>query len=444
MIELEYNPKLESTDEKYGHVWIGWNEEIQGKNMHEVIILRKNSLYNDLMSAKTRIAGMLSTWIARDMYNICVHVPDSLTSQSSYVLEHVLSKIINEIFPPLYTKKTLRIIVSGRHTTRLQKAVDIVSKTLGARMLAMIPGNVATPEFFAKQFNALFNRVKNCEVEVYDDHQLQEEGFGLLFGIGNSGINKPRFVFVMRKGKRPDAKVIAIAGKGITFDAGGLAIKDFANISDMKYDKIGAVYGATALLQLLENPDLDVHTIIGVFPLAENVISENALRPGDVITSYNKKTVEITNPDAEGRLVLADAFGFLEQFKPNLLIDVATLTGHSSRINCWHTGYFYTNNKEFKDAIEDITDKNGERMLAMPIWKDYDNILFSTVADYANSPVKCSDSFVAALFLKQFVPKHATWVHIDLAHEFSPGCAPKGNGIRTINDIVLYYHKKMI
>lgn len=192
----------------------------------------------------------------------------------------------------------------------------------------------------------------------------------------------------------------------------------------------------------MNDPSLAHVTFVGAFPLAENAISDKALMPGDVITSYNKKTVEITNPDAEGRLVLADAFAYISKYKPDLLIDIATLTGHASSINCWHSGYFYANDTHLKTLVERITNKNGERMLSMPSWEDYDDILSSNVADFTNSPLRCSDAFVAALFLKQFVPEDSTWLHIDLAHEVNLGGIPRDCGIRTIIDVVYAFLKQ--
>jgi leucyl aminopeptidase len=188
----------------------------------------------------------------------------------------------------------------------------------------------------------------------------------------------------------------------------------------------------------MEVLDLEHISFIGCFPLAENAVSDKALRPGDIVQSRIGLSVEISNPDAEGRLILADAFSIFheKQYRPDMIIDIATLTGHASSINCWHAGYFYANDVKLKDTVEKITEEIGERMIAMPMWDDYDDVLKSNVADITNSPLHCSDAFVAARFLSAFVPKDVQWVHIDLAHEVDNKTVPVGNGIRSIISIV--------
>ena len=419
------------------NLYIAYGDDVpKGSSMCDTIKVREKTVYIDLLNARLKIMGLVSTWLANKIKVVCIHVPHALVQAGGHIVDHVLSKVIAEFFQSNHLHSLeLRVVHRTGRSEVLDVAVRKVRKVLGARMFAMLPANVATPQYMARTLRTLFSHIKNCRVTTFDHTQLKAKGFGLILGVGNSGTIKPTFVVVERKGK-PGAPVVAIAGKGITFDTGGLAVKTYASMVDMKYDKIGAVYAASALLHLMEDPMLAHITFIGAFPFAENAISDKALMPGDVIVSYNKKTVEITNPDAEGRLVLADAFAYIDKYKPDLLIDIATLTGHASKINCWHAGYFYANDATLKSEVEDVTNKNGERMLSMPMWDDYDSVLQSNVADFVNSPFSCSDAFVAALFLKQFVPKNAAWLHIDLAHEFTVGSVPRGNGVRTIIDVV--------
>lgn len=441
MLSVEYTP--EYTGSHAYSLKIGWNTDQSDMN---TININEGSIYQDLRVGRVKLAGLLTSWGGKDVVDVKISVPKSMLRKNTRqeVIEHVLVTIINWFFPVSHMSK-IRVFIthesSYKKTKILQEVVDKAKKVVGARMFAMIPSNVATPTFVATKFKELFSPIPNCTCRIIDYDELKELGFGLILGVGDSAKDKPCFVVIERRGQA-NGKKVAIAGKGITFDSGGLAVKTFHGMVDMKYDKIGAVYGASALLHLLEDDDMKNVTFIGAFPLAENAISGRALNPGDVISSYNKKTVEVVNPDAEGRLVLADAFGFLDSYKPDLLIDVATLTGHASSINCWHSGYFYCNDNKLGRYVEEVTDVNGERMLPMPTWEDYDDVLNSNVADYANSPLKCGDSFVATLFLKQFVPKGCKWLHIDLANEFDPGCPPKGNGIRTIIDTVKHYVNK--
>lgn len=432
MIELQHCFIPKATNKK--DIYISWNGSETPGESHHVLRINKKTVYQDLTASKVKIAA----FIVDAVQNVNIHVPSTLLHEDTHVIEHVLSKIVNQFFPSPQTVNMTLCIVHQPFSQKLQDVVVKLKKVIGARAFAMMPSNVATPDYIAQEFKKTCNKLKRCKVTIYDDKMLEKEGFGLISAIGNSGASKPRFVFIERRGK-PGCPVIAIAGKGITFDSGGLAVKSLRDMVDMKYDKIGAIYGFASLLYFLEDPEYTDITFVGAFPLAENVISGVAVKPGDVIRSYNGKTVEIVNPDAEGRLVLADAFAFLDKYKPSLLVDVATLTGHAQYINCWHSGYYYASDRKTKTFIEAMTDLNGERMLPMPTWQDYDNVLQSDVADLANSPLKCSDSFVATLFLKQFVPKSCSWVHIDLAHEFSVGSPPVGNGIRTIIDTIEWY-----
>lgn len=446
MIEVLYTPSTMGNIPIQARIKVVWNSTSNDDSL-QTLSLKRETLYQDLMGIQVKLAGIIANWKGNNVKEVFIGIPLALLKEGSYVVEHVISSIINSFFPALHMS-TMTINVG--HTSDYQRhevlvqAVAKQRKVIGARMFAMLSSNVATPKFVASKLQGIFKHVKNCSVTVMNEAYLKKHGFGLIMGVGASGKDKPCMVVVKRIGKK-GGPVIAIAGKGITFDTGGLAIKQFHDMLDMKYDKIGAVYGSTALLHLLENDNLKHVTFVGLFPLADNAISDRALKPGDVITAFNKKTVEVSNPDAEGRLVLADAFAYSQKFNPDLLIDIATLTGHASHINCWHAGYFYATDERLKQNIVRITDKNGERMLAMPSWKDYDDVLGSPVADYVNSPVRCSDAFVAALFLKQFVPKGSSWVHFDLAHAHRQGdAAPKGHGIRTIIDVVEYFlqHKK--
>lgn len=441
MIEVLYKPFVKRRGKHTADLYISWDNKHKD-DVFQTIALREGALYRDLADAELKVASLLSTWRAENIDTVFIHVPKELVDKGPYTMEHVVTELIGWLMSAGKNQK-FRIIVT--HDTSFPKShtIDQVVKKnrriLGARMFAMLPSNVATPKYISTMLKRLFARIPHTTVKVYTSVELRKQGFGLISAVGNSSDVKPMFVVVERKGNVKSPKVVAIAGKGITFDSGGLAIKPLHHMVDMKYDKIGAVYGAAALLHLMEQTSLEHVTFIGAFPLAENAVSSSAVNPGDVATSYSGKTVEIVNPDAEGRLVLADAFGYVEKYKPHLLVDIATLTGHASTINCWHSGYFYASNERLKQAVETITNSNGERMLSMPLWDDYDSVLHSNVADVSNSPLKCSDAFVAALFLKQFVPKGSTWLHIDLAHEFTLGSTPRGRGIRTIIDIVNFY-----
>lgn len=337
------------------------------------------------------------------------------------------------------TKKNIVFTHDGRKKLSwILEALTMASIRVEAKMIALLPGNVATPEVLCKYFAEKFERLKNVTIKTWDAKQLEADGFGLVCAIGNSSrLHKPCMIMITRKGK-PGGKHICLVGKGVTFDSGGLAVKPFMHMKDQKFDKLGAVYVAAVMEHVLQDSSLQDHTFTCILPLAENSISDVAVRPGDVVRSFIGKTVEILNPDAEGRLLLADAFGYAHKLRPDVLIDVATLTAHAEKISCWHYGFYYTSNAAWKTAIEKRSHDIGERMIPMPMWDDTRKILKSEVADLVNSPLKCNDSIVAAMFLKEFVPKGAEWLHVDLAHAVKD-MVPVTKGIRTVCEAIHWW-----
>lgn len=364
---------------------------------------------------------------------ICLH--GAFVNNTMYN-KNMLRLILQHLGVECYATQCMKSVIVYTENVMPQPWIqECIRETLfviEAQLLAMLPANVATPKRLQQLFCKLFKSVPNIKLRVYNLKDLQRMGFGLITAVGKSATSPPCMVVAERKGV---GKKIALVGKGVTFDSGGLALKPKKELMKMKYDKIGAVYAAYTAYQLMQDPTLKEHNIIGVFPLAENALSDNAIHPGDVVKSFLGKTVEITDPDAEGRLLLADAFGYLHNYKPDVVLDVATLTGHAESIHCDHSGYFFASSESWKHAIEKSSFALGERMIAMPSWTSgYEDMLKSPVADLVNSPpnASCSSSsFIATLFLKEFIPEQCDWLHIDLAHE-TDGAIPVGHGIRTM------------
>lgn len=383
-----------------------------------------------------RYLKSLGTYL-RQSSKVVLHLHGKFLKKTEYTL-NVLRLILQTIGVHSFSKKGASIVVltsEGDSQSWMKECIDETLFVIEAQLVAMLPANVATPQRMQSLLRKLFRPVSNVKVNVLSSKDLHTGGFGLITAVGQGARASPYMVVVERKGRTANAKTIAIAGKGVTFDSGGMSLKPNAQLLKMKYDKIGAVYGAYALYQMMRDPTLREHTLIGVFPFAENALSANAIHSGDVVKSYLGKTVEITDPDAEGRLLLADAFAFLHSYHPDVLLDIATLTGHSETIHCDHAGYFFASVPSWKNDIEKGSYMLGERMIAMPSWTNgYDGLLTSPVADLVNSPSKkecTSSSFVATLFLKEFVPEKCDWLHIDLAHELD-GSVPVGHGIRTL------------
>ena len=407
------------------------------KTNHNAYHINSNKIVSDLKNISKRLSSTLETI---DANHFIIHLSQSIVDlKETTKIQHILWKILKQFLPWKHNKDTT-VIITHDNTTHykiINDFVKIAEKIRDARLIAMTPANIAYPSNMINHFKEVFENIKNTKVTVINYNELKKKALNLILAVGDSAQHKPEMLIIERYGNK-NKPTICIVGKGITFDSGGLSIKGISSMMDMKFDKIGACYGAYSLAHLIEIDDYKDYNFIGIFPFAENAVSSTAVHPGDVIKSYLGKTVEITDPDAEGRLILADAFGYSHKFKPNLIIDIATLTGHAESINCWHHGYYYAVPDTLKNTVEKLSYDIGEPMLPMPTWNDHDDVLDSEVADLANDPRNCSDAFTATLFMKQFIPKNTDWLHIDLSHEFD-NHVPHGNGIRTIISVAEWW-----
>ena len=270
--------------------------------------------------------------------------------------------------------------------------------------------HVGTLEKIAKELQKSSDKIKTS---VLDKKQLEELGMGLHLAVGRGAAQGPALVIVHYKGGGRSEDTTAIIGKGITFDTGGLNLKMTGSIETMKCDMAGAaatlgVIKAAAELKLKRN-------LIGVLAIAENAIGPLSYKPGDVYRSYSGKTVEISNTDAEGRLVLADALSYIQdKYKPSRLIDLATLTGGIVvALGEMATGFF-SNDDALAHALQAAADRTGERLWRMPLYPEYRELLHSSIADLKNSGGRMASAGSAAMFLKQFV-KEVPWAHLDIA-----------------------------
>jgi leucyl aminopeptidase len=280
-----------------------------------------------------------------------------------------------------------------------------------ARDLVNEPANVLYPEEVARRAGAL-KRV-GVTVEVLDERAMKKLGMNALLGVGQGSARGSRLV-VMRwnGGKRGEAPV-AFVGKGVTFDTGGISIKPAANMEDMKGDMAGAAC-VVGLMQVLAGRKARVNAV-GVIGLVENMPSDKAQRPGDIVTSMSGQTIEIINTDAEGRLVLADALWYVgKRFKPKFMIDLATLTGAIIvALGHEHAGLF-SNDEELAQRLVKAGEATEEKVWRMPLAPEYDKLMDSKIADVKNAGGRGAGSITAAQFLQRFVDK-TPWAHLDIA-----------------------------
>ncbi|MFC9625614.1 leucyl aminopeptidase [Streptomyces sp. NPDC056930] len=316
------------------------------------------------------------------------------------------------------------------------RALAIVEEINRARDLINTPPNDLYPESFAAVATAA-GKEHGIKVQVLDEKALVKGGFGGLLGVGQGSTHGPRLVKLAYTHPKAE-KTLALVGKGITYDSGGISLKPAGHNETMKCDMSGAaaVFAAVVAAARL---GLQVN-VTGWLALAENMPSGNATRPGDVLRMYSGKTVEVLNTDAEGRLVLADALTRASEENPDAIVDVATLTGAMVLALGNRTFGIMANDDAFRTSVHEIAEEVGEASWPMPLPADLRKGMDSPTADIANMGERMGGGLVAGLFLQEFVGEGIAWAHLDIAgpafHEGAPyGYTPKGgtgSAIRTL------------
>ena len=321
-----------------------------------------------------------------------------------------------------------------------EEAQIIAESVKNVRNLVNTPPSHMYPETFANYVKKSFKKNPKLTLEVLDERALKRQGYGAIIGVGQGSINPPRFIRLAYKSR--GAKFhLALVGKGITFDTGGISLKPPASMHTMKCDMAGAATVIEALRAIM-NLDLKIN-VTAYAALAENMPSASAQRPSDVVTTYGGKTIEVLNTDAEGRLVLADALARAQEDKPDLIIDLATLTGAATVALGSRTAGIMSNKDEARDQVFASAKETGESMWPMQIPEESRTILDSKTADIANvgfTPNPAGGMMVGAAFLNEFVDEKTPWVHIDIAppafNEGAPygynGFGGTGVGVRTL------------
>ena len=293
----------------------------------------------------------------------------------------------------------------------VHRGQTIAEGTILARDLSNQPANHLTPTQLAEKAEAVAAD-SGLHCEVFDKATLEEKGFRTLLAVAQGSVEEPRFIILEYTPEGEGRDTVVLVGKGITFDTGGISLKPGKGMHEMKHDMSGAaaVLGAMQAVGQLK-PDLHV---IGVIAATENMPSGTAIKPGDVVTSYGGKTIEILNTDAEGRLVLADALGWTAQYNPQGVVDLATLTG--AVITC--LGHIaagaMSTDLALMDKVKAAAEKTHERVWELPLWDDYDEGIKSKVADVQNIGDGTAGTIAGGAFLKKFVEDYP-WVHLDIA-----------------------------
>ncbi|KOG85483.1 aminopeptidase A [Streptomyces varsoviensis] len=323
------------------------------------------------------------------------------------------------------------------HKAAADRAIALAEEINRARDLINTPSNDLTPKSFAAAAQAA-GKEHGLTVEVLDEKALAKGGYGGLIGVGQGSANPPRLVKIAYTHAKAK-KTVALVGKGITYDSGGISLKPAGHNETMKCDMSGAAAVFAAVVSAARL-GLQVN-VTGWLALAENMPSGTATRPGDVLTMYSGKTVEVLNTDAEGRLVLADAITRASEEKPDAIVDVATLTGAMVVALGDRTFGIMANDDAFRASLHEIAEEVGEQSWPLPLPAELLKGMDSPVADLANVGGRMGGGLAAGLFLQEFVGEGITWAHLDIAgpafHESAPyGYTHKGGTGASVRTLV--------
>ena len=277
--------------------------------------------------------------------------------------------------------------------------------------LGNLPPNICTPTYLANQAKKIAKDFK-MKSTILSQKQIEKLKMGSFLSVAKGSRVEPKFIIIEHKKGKKSAKPVILVGKGITFDSGGISLKPGSAMDEMKYDMCGAatVLGVMKTIGLLNLP----LNVVGLIPACENMPDGLAVKPGDIVTSMSGQTIEILNTDAEGRLVLCDALTYAERYKPETVIDIATLTGACVIALGHHASAVFSKNDDLANDLLEAGKKSIDKAWRMPLWDEYQPLLNSNFADIANIGGRAAGSITAACFLSRFTKKYS-WAHIDIA-----------------------------
>lgn len=312
-----------------------------------------------------------------------------------------------------------KVVIPATGRKETQQALNGLSEgaALGqgkalAKDLGNLPGNVCTPAYLAAQARELAKGQRKIRVKIIEEAEMARLGMGSFLSVAAGSRQPAKLIVIEYSGGRSDRRPVVLVGKGVTFDSGGISLKPGAAMDEMKFDMCGAasVFGTIKAAAKLALPI----NVVGLVPATENLPDGNATKPGDVVTSMSGQTIEILNTDAEGRLILCDALTYANRFDPDVVIDIATLTGACVIALGNHPTGMFTNHDALGDALERSGAFSGDRVWPMPVWEEYQEQLKSNFADMANVGGRAGGAITAACFLARFARDYR-WAHLDIA-----------------------------
>ena len=308
-----------------------------------------------------------------------------------------------------------------------------------ARQLGNLPANICTPSYLATQAKALAKGQAKVTTSVLSEAEMKKLKMGSLLSVSAGSDAPAKLIIIKYQGAKASVKPVVLVGKAVTFDSGGISLKPGGGMDEMKYDMCGgaSVFG---VINALIETQLPIN-VVGIVPATENMPNGQATKPGDVITSMSGQTIEVLNTDAEGRLILCDALTYAERFKPDTVIDIATLTGAVIGALGKVAAGMLSNDDELADQLLASGTRSGDRAWRMPLWEEYDQLLKSNFADIANIGGPQAGTITAACFLARFTQKYK-WAHLDVAGTAWVSGPQKGSTGRPVPILMDYLRSK--
>ena len=379
----------------------------------------------------------------------------SIEDTTRSVVEGVLLSLYNFTMYKTLKKKdkatinNFTLIVQKKDVLAKVKSVAKNTQTVAeavcfTRDIVNMAGSDATPTFLANKAKEIARKT-GVKCRTLSRPDMKKLGMGGILNVSRGSSQPPKFIILEYNTRKKNSDTIVLIGKGVTFDSGGISLKPGSGMDLMKADMSGAaaVLGAFKAISNLK----PANHIVGLVPCTENMPSGSALKPGDIIKCMSGKTVEILNTDAEGRLILADAIAYAKRYKPDAVIDLATLTGACVATLGTFTSGMLGNNDKLKERVKQAGEKSHERVWELPLWKEYYELIKSNIADIKNTGGRYAGTITAACFLGEFV-EDFPWVHLDIAGTFlvekdTPYIrkGATGVGVRLLTQLILDWKK---
>ncbi len=397
------------------------------KKNENLLVLSLGEKENFKLSSYIKALKILASYFSKNKKIISVDIilEEQIAKLLNFNTENYIEQTILNLLNGMYyfdecksTKKSLSIkhinfVTKIDANKSLENSIFLLEGVFLLKNLANNPANIATPSFLAETAKSFSKASKKISIEILDKKDIEKLNMNTFLAVAKGSLEEPKFIKMKYRGAKDKQKPIILVGKGITFDSGGISIKPSANMDEMKFDMCGA---ATVMATFLTAAKLNLPiNLIAVVPTCENMPSGSAVKPGDVIKTMSGQTVEVANTDAEGRLILCDALTYVKKYDPQLVIDIATLTGACVIALGNVASGLYSNDDNLASALIASANQTNDKVWQMPLFEEYHEQLKGNTADISNIGGwgGKGGSATAACFLSKFVDYK--WAHLDIA-----------------------------